>query len=47
MRDIGIAAFTFGSYPDHPRWNSKYDFNEDSEIDLADLLLIAKNFGAH
>lgn len=47
MRDIGVIAIAFGSYPSHPRWNPQYDFNEDLEIDLTDLLIIAKNFGTH
>lgn len=45
MRDIGIIALALGSYPDHPRWNPQYDFNQDSEVNMIDLLLIAKNFG--
>jgi hypothetical protein len=47
MRDTGIAASTLGAYPDHPRWNLHCDLNEDSKIDITDLLLIAKNFGVH
>jgi len=45
MRDITYAARAFGSYPSHPRWNPLCDFSVDYEVDLADLVLVAKNFG--
>jgi hypothetical protein len=45
MKDIGIAASSFGSYPGHPRWNSAADLNADGKIDLKDVALVAKNFG--
>ncbi len=45
MRDIGIAATAIGSYSTHPRWNNEADVNQDSIIDMQDLVLIASKFG--
>ena len=45
MRDIGVAAWSLGSYPGHPRWNSYTDLNEDGRLDIKDLVLIARDFG--
>jgi len=45
IRDLIIAALAFGSYRDHPRWNTKADINQDGKVDIRDLVLIAKNFG--
>jgi len=45
VRDIALTAKTFGSYPDHPKWNPIADENEDNKIDIRDIALIAKNFG--
>lgn len=45
LRDLSIAALAFGSYPNHPSWNSQTDINQDDKIDIRDLVLIAKNFG--
>ena len=45
MRDIGIAAAAFGSYPGHPRWNPDADINQDNVVDMRDLATIARNFG--
>ena len=47
MRDIGIAARAFGSYPDHPRWDPICDINDDYEVDITDLVSIARKFGWH
>jgi hypothetical protein len=45
MRDIGVSAWSLGSYPGHPRWNSYADLNEDDRLDMKDLVIIARNFG--
>lgn len=45
IRDIGIAAIAFGSYPGHPRWNFLVDMNQDDKADIKDLCLVAKHFG--
>jgi parallel beta-helix repeat protein len=45
IRDIALAALAFGSYPDHPKWNSQADVNQDNVVDIIDLALIAINFG--
>jgi len=45
IRDIAQAGLAFGSYPDHPRWNSQADINQDNKIDIRDIAVIAKNFG--
>jgi parallel beta-helix repeat protein len=45
MRDIGVAAWSLGSYLGHPRWNSYADLNEDGRLDMKDLITIANNFG--
>lgn len=45
MRDIGVAAWAFGSYPTHPRWNNQADLNQDDRLDMKDLVIIARNFG--
>jgi len=45
MLDISIAAYAFGSYPGHPRWNPLADVNHDNYVDMVDLSLIARHFG--
>ena len=45
MKDIGIAAQAFGSYPGHPRWNPDADVDDDDDVDLFDISLIATHFG--
>jgi hypothetical protein len=45
MKDIVLAASTFGSTPENPRWNPAVDENEDGMIDLKDITLICKKFG--
>lgn len=45
MRDTGIAALSFGSYPEHPRWNLLADMNQDDSVDMRDIALVAKHFG--
>ncbi len=45
MKDIAIAAQAYGSYPGHPRWNPDADVDDDNDVDLFDLSLIAAHFG--
>ena len=45
LKDIGIAAYAYGSFPYHSRWNHVADMNYDDKIDLKDIALIAKHFG--
>jgi hypothetical protein len=45
IQDISFAAYAFGSYQGHPRWNYMVDESEDNIIDLVDIALIAQNFG--
>lgn len=44
-RDISSAAWSFGSYPGHPRWNPDADINADGKIDGKDIVKVARNFG--
>lgn len=44
-KDIAVVATAFGSYPEHPRWNSAADINGDNVINSLDLALVAVNFG--
>jgi parallel beta-helix repeat protein len=43
--DIQTATESFGSYPNHPRWNPNANFTPDNYIGIDDICLIAKNFG--
>jgi len=51
MRDIGVAARAFGSYPGHDRWNLEADITgpeylvPDNDVDMRDIALIARHFG--
>jgi len=45
IEDIFVAALSFGSYPDHPRWNPNADFTKDGYIGIDDIYLTARNFG--
>jgi hypothetical protein len=52
MKDIGLAANAFGSFPDTPRWNPDADITgpsylvPDGVIDMRDVALIARHFGS-
>lgn len=46
MRDVGVEARAFGSFPGHPRWNPDYDLNGDDMINMRDVALVVKNFGS-
>jgi hypothetical protein len=43
--DIQTATESFGSNPNHPRWNPNANFTPDYYIGIDDMCLIAKNFG--
>ena len=51
MRDIGVAAQAFGTYPGHSRWNMNADITgieylvPDNEVDMRDIASIARHFG--
>jgi hypothetical protein len=45
MRDIGLAARSFGTTEANERWNPIADINNDQKVDMKDLGLIAINFG--
>ena len=50
IKDISMVALAFGSYDfpqaTEPRWNPAYDFNDDNQINIIDLVSMAKHFGA-
>lgn len=43
IKGLFIAAEAYGSYPGHHRRNPQTDINEDDEVDIVDLFLIAKH----
>lgn len=43
--DIALVAYSFGSYPGHPRWNPSADLNGNLRIDGIDMMIVAANFG--
>ena len=45
MKDVAIAAYSFGSTPGALRWNPITDVNGDRKIDMKDLAFVAKCFG--
>jgi len=45
MKDVAIAAYSFGSIPGTPRWNPIADVNGDLKCDMKDLAFVAKCFG--
>jgi hypothetical protein len=47
MKDISLAAKTFGSHSNSAAWNPAADENEDNNIDIRDLSAIARHFGQH
>ena len=44
-KDIGIVCRAFGSYPGHPKWDSRADLNGDEFIDYMDIGICCRNFG--
>ncbi|MEM2984028.1 MAG: NosD domain-containing protein [Candidatus Jordarchaeaceae archaeon] len=45
IKDVAIAAASFGSFPGHSRWDPRADIVCDDRVDMKDLVLIVKNFG--
>ena len=45
MKDVAIAAYSFGCKPNDSRWNPIADLNGDLKTDMKDLAFVAKNFG--
>ena len=51
IKDVAIAALSFGSYVGHERWNPHTDITgptllePDGKVDIRDLGLIAVNYG--
>ena len=45
MKDVALAATSFGSSIDQTKWNQTVDVNGDGSVDIKDLVQIAKNFG--
>lgn len=45
LRDVGMVASAFSTYPGHPKWNSTFDFNNDYIVSMVDLAIVAKDFG--
>jgi len=45
MKDIGVTAAAFGSYPGHARWKPIVDLNGDNKVDMKDIGQVARNFG--
>jgi len=43
--DLVLCAYSFGSYPGHPRWNTLSDVDHNYVVDGSDLALIAAYFG--
>jgi len=42
--DLAVVCKAYGSYPGHPRWNSKVDIIPDLIINILDVVKIAKAF---
>ena len=42
--DLRIVAVAFGSYPGHPKWDSRADLNDDKVVDTVDLVQIKIDF---
>ena len=45
LRDISLAAKSFGARPGDDAWNTAYDLNEDEVIDVEDLVMILCYYG--
>jgi len=50
IRDVAIVAYSYGSYPGHPRWNPDADITgpngePDGKVDIRDVALVASHFG--
>ena len=45
LRDISLAAKSFGARPGDDLWNTAYDLNEDEVINVEDLVMILCYYG--
>jgi hypothetical protein len=45
MRDLFVVGSTFGSKPDHGRWNQAADLNLDGIVDMRDMNIVVRSFG--
>jgi ABC-type transport system substrate-binding protein len=45
MMDVYAAAYAYGSYPGHPRWNPSCDVNNDLKVDMLDYYRICAAYG--
>jgi len=43
--DAIAASYSFGSHPGDPNWNSAADENDDANVNIFDIIIIASNFG--
>ena len=46
VKDIVIVAHAFGSYPEHPRWNSMADIDHNDAVDVIDIAFTCTFFGS-
>jgi parallel beta-helix repeat protein len=47
MKDVGSAAACFGTRAGDSKWNPLLDITGDGEVNVKDLVAIAKHFGEH
>jgi parallel beta-helix repeat protein len=45
--DLVLLVLAYGSTPSDSNWNLNADLNKDNQITIADLNILAKNFGTH
>lgn len=45
IRDVSLVAYSFGSFPGHPRWNPIADLYKDDKINIRDVTIVAANYG--
>lgn len=46
MEDVMIGIGAFGSMDGHPRWDIRADLNNDTIVDIHDIIIILQNFGS-
>jgi len=47
IKDVSTVARAYGSYPGHPKWDSRCDLNGDDKVDIKDMSLVSRNFGKY
>jgi len=45
IRDVSLVAYSFGSYPGHPKWNPIADLNGDNKVNILDISIVASDYG--